>query len=48
MYNVILMGEDGDYILAGPMTEKEAARYCDRHESNYGEGQRLCIERVYI
>jgi hypothetical protein len=46
MYKVILIAEDGEYTLAGPMSEQAAIEYCDNHDSNYGEGQQLCIERA--
>ena len=46
MYNVILIAEDGEYTLAGPMPEQAAIQFCESHESNYGEGQQLCIEKA--
>jgi len=45
-YKVILQAEDGDYVLKDGFNDyKSAERYADSIESNYGEGQMLCIDK---
>ena len=46
MYQVLLVAEDGEYVLTDPMTERDALAWIRLNESRYGEGQRLCLEYV--
>lgn len=46
MFVVVLLAEDGRYVLTSPMPEIACERWADAHESEYGEGQELIIERV--
>ena len=43
MCNVILLSEDGEYILFSG-SESQCISYCEQNEDNYGEGQTLIIE----
>jgi hypothetical protein len=41
MYEVVLVAEDGEYVLTDPLIESQALLWARRNESRYGEGQRL-------
>jgi len=40
-YQVILVAEDGEYVLSEWQTEQRAIDEAVKLEANYGEGQRL-------
>lgn len=48
MYNVVFLAEDGDYLLAGPLTYEAADDYCEHAEKYYeiDGATRLYIERA--
>lgn len=46
MYEVVLIAEDGEYVLTDPMSEASALRWIKSNESRYGEGQDLCVQYV--
>ena len=43
MCNVILLCEDGEYILFEG-SEPQCITYCEQNDYKYGEGQKLIIE----
>jgi len=46
MFEVVLIAEDGEYILTDPMPEKAALAWIKSNENRYGEGQRLSLQYV--
>jgi hypothetical protein len=44
MYKVILIAEDGTYVLTDVMSEASAIAWIARNKCRYGEGQRLALE----
>ena len=44
MYQVVLIAEDGCYVLTDPMSEAAALRWIESNEYRYGEGQSLDLE----
>lgn len=44
MYQVVLIAEDGSYVMTDAMSEASAVAWIARNQHLYGEGQRLAIE----
>jgi hypothetical protein len=43
VYQVVLIAEDGEYVLSEWQTENRAYDQATKESKNYGEGQRLII-----
>lgn len=42
-YRVVLIAEDGEYVLSEWQTEQRAIEEANRVAGNYGEGQRVTV-----
>ena len=45
-YQVVLIGEDGEYILRQTNNLTSAVSYVEREKNNYGDGQSIAIREV--
>lgn len=45
-YRLILIAEDGEYVISEWQTEGRAFEELRKIEGNYGEGQRLTVRQV--
>lgn len=45
-YNIVLIAEDGEYVLRDGLLYQVAVEQLKKLEKNYGEGQRLVIREV--
>jgi hypothetical protein len=46
IYQVVVVAEDGEYILSEWQTEQRAIDEINREASNYGQGQRLELRKA--
>ena len=44
-YQVVLVAEDGEYVLYECQTENKAIDLAEKEQENYGDGQRLEIRQ---
>ena len=46
MYHVVLIAEDGTYVLTDVMSKASATAWIARNECRYGDGQQLALEYI--
>jgi hypothetical protein len=45
-YRLVLVAEDGEYVISEWQTEERAFKEFDKIKGNYGEGQMLTIRQI--